>query len=64
MAFNIAFSCVIGLIPVAGDIVDSFLKFNTRNVKILESLLKERREKAIEEARAAQSEAGEKLSQV
>jgi hypothetical protein len=62
MALNIAFSCVIGLIPVAGDIVDAYFKFNTRNVKILERLLKKRRMKAYEEAQFARSEAGEKLS--
>lgn len=61
---NIAFSFMIDLVPVLGDIVDAFFKFNTRNVKIVENLLIERRQKAIKNARAAQPEAGQLLSNV
>ena len=60
MALNIASSFLVDLLPIIGDIIDAFFKFNTRNVKILERLLEERRAKANEEAQAAQPGAGEK----
>ena len=60
MALNIASSFLIDLLPIIGDIVDAVFKFNTRNVKILERLLEDRRKKANEEAWAVQFEAGEK----
>jgi len=37
MAFNVIVDCVIGLVPVVGDVADAFWKSNQWNLKLLEA---------------------------
>ncbi|KAI5287877.1 hypothetical protein KEM54_005652 [Ascosphaera aggregata] len=42
MLLNIAIDFVVGLVPIAGDIADAFYKCNTRNLLLLEGVLRKR----------------------
>ena len=46
MIFNIALDGAIGLIPVLGDVADTFFRCNTRNLKELERFLEKKGEES------------------
>ena len=47
MYANMAFDFGVGLVPVAGDLVDMIFKANTRNNILLERVLRERGRKRV-----------------
>jgi hypothetical protein len=49
MMFNIAFDFLIGLVPLAGDILDIMYKCNTKNAILLENYLLKRRSAMMKE---------------
>ncbi|KAL9129937.1 MAG: hypothetical protein Q9217_001739 [Psora testacea] len=50
MMRNVILDVIIGLVPVLGDIGDTFFRCNTKNSTLLEEMLKERVKKALDEA--------------
>lgn len=49
MMFNIGFDFLIGLVPLAGDILDIMYKCNTKNAVLLEDYLLKRRKAMMKE---------------
>lgn len=49
MMFNIVFDFLIGLVPIAGDVLDIMYKCNTKNAILLENYLLKRRKAMMKE---------------
>ena len=54
MIINVALDCCIGLVPLAGDLVDTMIKYNVRNAELLETMLLKRAEEAARTGRDAE----------
>ena len=54
MILNVTMDCCIGLVPLAGDFVDTIIKYNVRNAELLETMLLKRAAEAAAMGRDAE----------